>query len=143
VLSIFTIIRQNEDIVSVPCMNLNLASNPRKKFTWDVDPFQLQVQHPRLDISQLEKDVLHELPVLPDDGALVCKAAILTRPHCANDGAAADVIQVHLYHLHQRLDVKLCIAHLVVFTEGVLVENLLFSETWKLIRIKRIQSYAA
>jgi len=80
-----------------------------------------------VDVPELEEDVLDDLSVVPDDVALVGEAAVLAAgAHGADDGAAADVLQVHLYHLHQRLDVELRVPHHVVLAERVLVENLLF-----------------
>lgn len=80
-----------------------------------------------VDVPELEEDVLHSVAVLPDDVALVGEAAVLAAgAHGADDGAAADVLQVHLYDLHQRLDVELGVPHPVVLAERVLVENLLY-----------------
>ena len=95
--------------------------------TWDADPSELQVHDAGLDIPELEEEVLHHLAVLPDDVALVRQAAVTAGANGADHGAAADVLQVHLDDLHQRLDVELRVAHLVVFAEGVLVEDLLRS----------------
>lgn len=90
-----------------------------------MDPFELEVHHAGVNVPELEEDVLHHLAVLPDDVALVGEAAVLAGTHGAHHGAAADVLQVHLDDLHQRLDVELRVAHPVVFAERVLVEHLL------------------
>ena len=80
-----------------------------------------------VDVPELEQEVLHDLAVVPDDVALVGEAAVLAAgAHGADDGAAADVLQVHLYDLHQRLDVELRVSHHVVLAERVLVEYLLY-----------------
>lgn len=94
--------------------------------TWDADPFELEVDDAGLDVPEPEEEVLDDVAVLPDDVALVGQAAVLAAgAHGADHGAAADVLQVHLDDLHQRLDVELRLAHPVVFAERVLVEHLL------------------
>lgn len=90
-----------------------------------IDPLELELNFPGLHIPQPRNQVLHYLPVLPDDGALVGEAVVAAWLDPPYGGRAREVLNAHLYALQVWPDVDLGLSHCVVSRERIFVVNCL------------------
>lgn len=92
------------------------------------NPLQLQLDLAVLHLPQPQRHVLDHPPVRQVDRALLNQAVLSARHHPPHDCPIwKGTFFIYLHHIHERLDVELCVAHRIVWAERVLIKHFLKS----------------
>lgn len=90
-----------------------------------MNPVQLKLYLPTLNISESQEHVLCDFAILPHNGACFRQAILPTRQHFAHHRSTPHLRRRRLHSPHQLRYLELCIPHLVVQSERVSVVHLL------------------